>query len=206
MAALQEKEIIKFLKANIDPLEDNPYAGGYRASVYLKDGTFLPCVIFRNTGTVVNLAIRRFKEEQKSKSLFSSGVGYWQTVKSFVANGNRLNHYDIATIDKSRYAFPMHIQRQIKSETSMGWTAFVAKFKDGRYLGFGTDWILEFFDLPDNYLAEDIVEIINHSSLLKTGEIIEHRSADRTNKLIGKEEFDKVLPPKQLFECYLDGL
>jgi hypothetical protein len=60
----QIDEIINFLKENIEPLEDNVYGLGYRASVYLKDGTFLPCVLFRNPNAVVNLAIRRFKEEK----------------------------------------------------------------------------------------------------------------------------------------------
>lgn len=53
----------KFLKDNVEPLDDNAFGLGYRVSVYLTDGTFLPCVIFRNSNTIVDLAIRRFKEE-----------------------------------------------------------------------------------------------------------------------------------------------
>ena len=87
MNPLPDKDIIKFLKDNIQPLDDNAYGLGYRASVTLKDSTFLPCVIFRNPATLINLAIRRFKEEQSGKSIFakSSGLGYREIVKTFVA-------------------------------------------------------------------------------------------------------------------------
>lgn len=206
MNSLPDKDIIKFLKDNIHPLDDNAYGLGYRASATLKDGTFLPCVIFRNPATLINLAIRRFKEEQSGKSIFSksSGLGYREIVKTFVASGNCVNHYDIAKVDKSRFAFPLDAQKQIKGETSMSWTAFVAKFKDGRHLSFGTTWNWEFFDLPDDFNAEDIVEIINHSYLLKTGEIVGHRSSfDRVTR---KNEMEKIYSDRQFFECYVDNL
>ncbi len=206
MNSLPDKDIIKFLKENIQPLEDNAYGLGYRASATLKDGTFLPCVIFRNPATLINLAIRRFKEEQSGKSIFSksSGLGYREIVKTFVASGNCVNHYDIAKVDKSRFAFPLDVQKQIKGETSMSWTAFVAKFKDGRHLSFGTTWNWEFFDLHDDFNAEDIVEIINHSYLLKTGEIVGHRSSfDRVTR---KDEMEKIYSDRQFFECYVDNL
>jgi hypothetical protein len=206
MNSLPDEDIIKFLKDNIQPLDDNAYGLGYRASATLKDGTLLPCVIFRNPATLIDLAIRRFKEEQSGKSIFSksSGLGYREIVKTFVASGNCVNHYDIAKVDKSRFAFPLDVQKQIKGETSMSWTAFVAKFKDGRHLSFGTTWNLEFFDLPDNFNAENIVEIINHSYLLKTGEIVGHRSSfDRVTR---KDEMEKIYSDRQFFECYVDNL
>jgi hypothetical protein len=206
MSQLPEKDIIKFLKENIEPLEDNTFGFGYRASGTLKDGTFLPCVIFRNSATLVNLAIRRFKEEQSGKSVFakSSGLGYREIVKSFVATGNCVNYYDIIEVDKSRFAFPLRVQKQIQGETSMSWTAFVAKFKDGRHLGFGATWNWEFFDLPDSYNANDIVEIINHSYLLKTGEIVGHRSS--FDRVTNKDQMDRIYSDRPFFECYVDYL
>jgi hypothetical protein len=206
MNSLPHEDIIKFLKDNVQPLDDNAYGLGYRASATLKDGTFLPCVIFRNPTTLINLAIRRFKEEQSGKTIFSksSGLGYREIVKTFVASGNCVNHYDIAKVDKSRFAFPFDVQKQIKGETSMSWTAFVAKFKDGRHLSFGTTWNWEFFDLPADFKAEDIVEIINHSYLLKTGEIVGHRSS--LDRVARKEEMEKIYSDRQFFECYVDNL
>ncbi len=206
MYSLSETDIIKFLKDNIQPLDNNSFGIGYRASATLKDGTFLPCVIFRNPATIVNLAIRRFKEEQSGKSIFakSSGLGYREIVKTFVTSGNCVNLYDIAKVEKSRFAFPLHIQKQIRGETSMSWTAFVAKFKDGRQLSFGTTWVWEFFDLPDDYNVEDITEIINNSYLLKTGEVVGHRSSfDRETR---RDEMEKIHNDRQFFECFIDNL
>lgn len=199
------EDTIKFLKDNIDSLEDNAYGLGYRASAYLLDGTYLPCVIFRNSKTVIDLAISRFKKEQTTNNIFQRFANrkYRDAVKTFVASGNCVNHYDIGKVEKSRFAFPISIQNQIKGETSMSWTAFVAKFKDGRHLSFGTTWNWEFFDLPENYLVDDIVEIINHSYITKSGEIVGHGSIDRTTQW---DKLETIHRPRQFFECYIDNL
>jgi hypothetical protein len=202
----QSEDIIKFLKDNVEPLQDSAYGLGYRASAYLIDGTFLPCVIFRNPKTVVNLAIRRFKEEQKGKGIFnkSSGLGYYDIVKTFVTNGNCINDYDIDRVEKSRFAFPLTIQKQIQGETTMGWTGFVAKMKDGKYFGFGTNFRWEFFQMPDNYSVDDISEIINHSYVLKTGELRSHREGSMTRPEEYKDAV--VYRERPFFECFIDHL
>jgi hypothetical protein len=206
MRQQKTEDIIKFLKDKIDPLGDNSYGPGYRASVYLTDGTFLPCVVFRNPKTVVNLAIRRFKEEQRHVGVFknSSGLGYYDIVKTFVASGNCINDYDIDHIEKSRFAFPLTIHRQIRGETTMGWTGFAAKMKDGKYFGFGTTFRWEFFQLPDGYSTDDIDEIINHSYVLKTGELRSHKEGflyrpdDYKDAIVYRE--------RPFFECFIDNL
>jgi hypothetical protein len=205
MEALSESDIVTYVKENIIPVDNSIYGPGYRASVYLKDGTYLPCVVFRSSKPIVDLAVRRFKEELSGKGIFakSSGLGYLDIVKTFVAKGNCINGYDVSKVTKSRFAFPLEIQKQIKGETSMGWTAFVARLSDGRYLSFGTTWHLEFFDLPDGYNADDIVEIINNSYLLKSGEIVHHRSFDWATR---REELTDINREKPFFECFLDGL
>jgi hypothetical protein len=202
----QSEDIIKFLKKNVEPLQDSSFGPGYRASAYLKDGTFLPCVMFRNPKTVVNLAIRRFKEEQTGKGIFnrSSGLGYYNIVKNFVTNGNCINDYDIDRVEKSAFAFPLTIQSQIRGETTMGWTGFAAKMKDGKYFGFGSTFLLEFFQMPDNYSVDDIVEIINHSYVLKTGELRSHREGLMTRPEEYKDAI--VYRERQFFECYIDNL
>ncbi len=200
---MREEEIVKYLKENIEPLSDRIYGDGYRAAVYLTDDTYLPCVIFRKTGHLVKQAIKRFKEEQKGKSIFakSSGLGYPEIVKTFVASGNKINQYDIKSVEKSKYAFPPHIQKQIRGETSMSWTAFVAKLKDGKHIGFGTTYINEFFDMPDYYSVNDIVEIINDSYAFQDGTVVAHRDSGRKN-------MDNAIlyREKPYFYCYLDSL
>lgn len=205
MKQQQTEDIIKFLKDNIEPLEDRSYGLGYRGSAYLTDGTFLPCVIFRNSKTVVNLAIRRFKEEQSGKGIFNrSGLGYFNIVKSFVASGNCINDYDIDRIEKSKFAFPLTIQQQIKGETTMGWTGFAAKMKDGKFFGFGTSFNCEFFQMPEGYSTEDIEEIINHSYVLKSGELRSHREGHLTRPEEYKDAI--VYRERPFFECFIDNL
>src|ERR1022692_3278090 len=182
MRRQQTDEIVKFLKDSVEPLDDNAYGSGYRASVYITDGTFLPCVIFRNPRTVANLAIRRFKEEQTGKGVCSrsSGLCYFDIVKNFITKGNCINDYDIDRVEKSKFAFPLKVQRQIRGETTMGWTSIAAKMKDGKHFGFGTRFSWEFFQMPDNYSVDDIEEIINHTYVLKTGELHSHRDMQLT--------------------------
>jgi ABC-type lipopolysaccharide export system ATPase subunit len=63
---------------------------------------------------------------------------------------------------------------------------------------------VEFFDLPADYDAEDIVEIINNCYLLKTGEVVGHHSSfDTATK---KEELQRIYRERQFFECYVDNL
>ncbi len=199
------EKIIKFLKDNIEPIEDNIYGLGYRASANLTDGTYLPCVIFRNPKSTVNLALRRFKEEQKGKGIFGkSAASYFKIVEHFVTSGNRINDYDIDKVEKSKYAFPISILRQIRGETTMGWTGFAAKMKDGNYFGFGTRFLTEFFQMPDNYSTDDIIEIVNHSYVLKNGEIRSHKVPfsnwpdDYEKNLIYRE--------RPYFICYIENL
>lgn len=205
MKPLLLEDIIKFLKENIEPLADDAYGPGYRASVYLLDGTYLPCVLFRNASTIVDKALRRFKEEQELKIIFSRSTKskYREIVKTFVASGNRVNYYDIAKVEKSPFAFPLSVQNQIKGETAMSWTAFVAKFKDGRLLNFGTTWNWEFFDIPNNYSIDEATEIINNSYVTKNGDVIMHRSIGRT---IEWNELAEIHKDKQFFVCYVDHL
>lgn len=204
MAPLPVEEIIKFLKDNIRPLTDLNYGNGYRASVTLTDGLHLPCVMFRNTSKIIDLAIRRFKEEQSGKSIFSksSGFGYREIVKTFVTSGNCLNYYNIAKVNKSDFAFPEQTLGQIRGETKMGWTGFVAKMKDGKQFSFGTSFLFDFFEMPKGYSPNDIIEIINHSYLDKKGNLKSYHVPEVY------KEFDKslVYREKPYFECYLDNL
>jgi hypothetical protein len=199
-------EDYKFLKDNIEPLEDSVYGLGYRVSAYLTDGTYLPCVVFRNPSKIVDLAIMRFKDEQTGKGFFSrsSDVGYRDIVRTFVTKGNCLNDYDIEKVEKSRNVFPLSIQNQIRGETTMGWTGFVAKMKDGKYFGFGSQFRWEFFDFPDGYSGEDVVEIINHSYISKFGDVKSHQVPffdhpdDYAPELIHRE--------KPYFECFTNEI
>lgn len=83
MTGLYKEDLIDFLRGNVQPLSNSNYGDRYRASVTLTDGLHLPCVVFRNSTIITDLAIRRFKEELSGKSIFSksSGMGYRDIVK-----------------------------------------------------------------------------------------------------------------------------
>ncbi len=192
-------EIINFLRNNVEPLEDNIYGPGYRASVYLTDGTFLPCVIFRNPESTIKFAKQRFDEERNTPA-----VGYDPVIKVFVTAGNRINDYDVARVEKSRYALPIPVLKQIEGETTMSWTGFAVKMKDGKLFGFGTTFLFEFFEMPDQYSADDIAEIVNHSYVTASGELRSHKVPffglpnDYDSSIIFRE--------RPYFKCFVDSL
>lgn len=200
------KEVIDFLRSNITPLEDSIYGLGYRASAYLKDGTYLPCVIFRNSKPLVDLAVKRFDDERKGKSIFSkkSNMGYRDIVQTFVASGNKVNDYDIEKVELSPFAFPIEILKQIQGETTMGWTGFVLKMDDGKNFAFGTQYLMEFFQMPGGYSASNIKEVINHSYLTKSGEVESHN----VPFIETPEDYDSdaIYRERQFFICNVDEL
>lgn len=206
MKTLSELEIIEFLKKNVEPINDEIFGLAYRASATLKDGTYLPCVIFRNPNKTVDLAIRRFKEEQSGKPIFSNkskGFGYREIVKTLVTKGNCINYYEIAEVNLSRYSIPISALKKIHGETTMSWTAFVIEFNDGRKLSFGTTWNNEFFDLPEDFDFKNISKIYSGYYLTKEDELIPHKSLKSFQEL---QYYQKIHRERQFFECYIDNL
>ncbi len=159
--------------------------------------------MFRNSTIITDLAIRRFKEELSGKSIFSksSGIGYRDIVTTFVTKGNCINDYDIAQIDKTKFAFPKTILKQIHGETRMGWTGFVGKMKDGKQFAFGTSFLMDFFNLPFGYTGEDLTEIINHSYLDSQDQLKIYHSGN-TNDF----NIQLIYRERPYFECYLPNL
>jgi hypothetical protein len=153
-----ETQLGKFLVENIRPWKDEQLGNFYRASAYLRDGTYLPCVKFGNPSKLVDLGIRRFAETRGDE------FQHRLIVESFVANKATIPIYDVSRVEVSPYAWPEEILQQIHGETTMGWTSFTAKMKDENVFAFGTPFNFEFFDLPQNYSHKDIVEI--HSGMI----------------------------------------
>jgi hypothetical protein len=185
---MKEADIIKWVKENIDPLEDFSTSSKlFRCSVVLNDGLYLPCVVFRAKKNWVDLAIKRFKEFPNTNgSLIKRKINYRTIVETFVCSGNRINHYDIKEINESPYAIPKERMAEIKGETSMGWTQFTVMMKDGSEFEFGTTFLTEFFDMPEGYFAKDIVKIVP---------VIRERY--NGNKVCYRE--------KPYFDCFIDG-
>ncbi len=204
---MNNTEIIQFLKENVEPLEREFEGKQYRCSAYLKDGTYLPCVIFQNPEPTINQAIKRLKEEKTGKSIFtkSSGFdGYRDMVKLYATGGNKINDYDIERVELSPFALPKNILSEIRGETTMSWTGFGAIMKDGKEFAFGTTFLFEFFQMPDGYTANDIDKIVNHRYMSTSGELKEHK----VPFMEWPEDYDEkaVYRERQFFQCYMDGI
>jgi hypothetical protein len=181
------EEIVEFLQKNIEPLPPSkPYGARYRVSATLKDGLYLPCVVFQSASHTIDLAIRRFDETRGNESL-NIMQDYRAIVRNFVTKGNTLNDYDVHEIGISDFAIPLARSREIQGETSMGWTAFRGIMHDGAEFHFGTSFLMEFFEMPDGYTAKDIQKIIPAAPLEKrfTGKIYRERP---------------------FFTCFIDGI
>ncbi len=192
-----------YLRSGVEPLPDSAYGNGYRCSAYLTDGTYLPCVMLRESSMVTKLAVRRFEQEKTGKGILRSGNGYETIVKHFVASGNRVNHYDIAKVEPSRYAIPLALLKQIRGETTMSWTGFVLETRDGKFVAFGTAFSMEFFDIPDGYSFSDVLAVHNHSYVSPTGELkslvqgMSQQPSDYDLSLVQRE--------RPYFVCYYDA-
>lgn len=186
---MRPDEIATWVKAHAEALPAiEPYGPRYRVSATLTDGTVLSCVV-ESMKPVVELAMRRFEQEKKGgiKAILGLMGGYPKIVENFVTTGNCVNHYDIESLDISRFAIPLARLREVKGETSMGWTEFYATMTDGVEFCFGTSFYQEFFDMPPGYSGTDIRKIIPAV-----------RSETR--------KYEKVFREKPFFTCYIDGL
>ncbi len=186
---MKPEDIATWVKAHAEALPAiPPYGPRYRVSATLTDGTVLSCVV-ESAKHVVDLAIRRFEQEKKGgiKSILGLMGGYPKIVATFVTSGNCVNYYDIERIDISKFAIPLDRLREVKGETSMGWTEFYATMIDGAEFRFGTSFYHEFFDMPTGYVATDIQKIIP----AVRGE------APRSERIYREKPF---------FTCYIDGL
>ncbi|HEU4510108.1 MAG TPA: hypothetical protein VFR78_17875 [Pyrinomonadaceae bacterium] len=184
-----EAEISEFLMENVKSLRDQISGEFYRASAYLRDDTYLPCVTFANPEHIVNLAIRRFHETLNTPE-------HRLVVQSFVANGTVVPIYQVERVELSPYAWPEELLDQIHGETVMGWTFFAATMKDGMNFTFATSTGYEFFDLPEGYSYKDIVEIHSGTVADEHGRLNEY----------SLEWSGKCYRDKPFFRCYTDCL
>jgi hypothetical protein len=194
-------EFIKEIKNTIEPLKDDIYGPLYRCSLTLRDGTFLPCAVLQSRERLVELAKRRINEEMGRKGNLNVSDPYGSIVSSFVAKGNRVNDYEVRSASESKYAIPLSLLSQIRSESRMGWTGWVFKMKDGKLFSYGSTFRFEFFQLPENYSFADVVEVINHSFLDASGTVRSLRNGNA-----GNYDVNAVFRERVYFICAVDGL
>ena len=192
MSSKKADELRKFLIENVKPIKDAIHGNRYRAAARLIDDTYLPCVVFESRQVWAELALRRFKQLRWKRSQ------YRMVVETFVTGGSRVADYDLKSIELSQFAWPIELMRTIHGETTMSWTAFVAEMKDGTMHSYGTQFRMEFFDLPSGYTYQDIVRI-HSGKVYSKSKGLESFSWDATKEA-------QILREKPFFTCYLGAL
>lgn len=189
--------------ASVEPLPDAIYGPRYRCSLTLKDGTHIPCAILQSKAKLVELAKRRIKEEMAGKGRIGGPDPYGQIVSVFVAGGNRLNDFDVASVSPSRFAPPLSLLRQIHGETTMAWTGWVFEMHDGKRFAYGTSFTMEFFDLPEGYTFDDVTKVHNHSFVSAEGTL---QSLQQGALLPADYRPENLLRERIYFTCNIDGI
>jgi hypothetical protein len=196
-------EWVKRITTEVEPILDAIYGPRYRCSLTLKDGTLLPCAVLQSRERLVELAKRRIREEVDARGHLGANDPYGQIVGTFVAKGNRVNDYDVATASPSRFAIPLSLLSQIRGETTMSWTGWVFRMRDGRSFSYGTTFLMEFFQLPDGYEFSDVEEVINHSFVSDDGAVT---SLQRGGIPPASYRSAAILRERPFFSCAVDAI
>jgi hypothetical protein len=189
---MNESAIAEFAHRELEPIESVDGGPAFRCAAHLNDGVYLPCVLIAGVNARTTLAKSRFEETRldalrpERDRRFGRGMTYDDIVRTFVATGNRVNSYDIARLERSRFAIPLARLREVRGETSMSWTQFTVVMHDGREFTFGTTYLREFFAMPDGYSGDDIATI---------------RPAS-----LGARPAGECFRERPFFTCYVDGL
>ncbi|MFC3150031.1 hypothetical protein ACFOEK_03240 [Litoribrevibacter euphylliae] len=194
--------IIEDIK-KLESAEDSIYGTSYRGAAILRDGTEIPCLIFKSKQKIVDLAKRRIKEELNGNGRLGGDDPYGQIVTVFAAGGNKVNDYDISKVIPSRYAIPDALRSKIHGETFMGWTGWVFEMNDGKLFQFGSAFSFDYFDMPKGYDFDDVKEVHNHSYLNDSGKLCKLRQG-----AFPPEDYklENVFREKVSFECAIDGI
>lgn len=195
-------EWVSNIVRTVEPILDSIYGPRYRCALTLKDGTFLPCAVIQSKQRLVDLAMRRIKEELNGRRHLGGPDPFAQIVSVFVAGGNRINDYDVASSSPSKHAIPLSLLRQIQGETTMGWTGWVFRMRDDRRFSFGTSFNTEFFQLPEGYEFTDVTEVVNHSFVNSAGDVM----GIRERGSLPENYLTEVFRERAFFTCAVDGV
>ena len=127
---------------------------------------------------------------------------YGQIVATFMT-GNSIAGYNVQSASESKFAIPMPLLKQIHGETTMGWTGWVFRMKDGRLFSYGSTFNMEFFQLPEGYEFSDVEEVVNHAFVDSAGLV---SSLRRGAGLPSNYPHGSVLRERVFFTCAVDGI
>lgn len=200
----KQKEIVSFLKNNIEPIIVSDGELVYRASAYLLDGLLLPCVVFRNSQKAYVKMEDNLKQSIKrsffGKKIRETYIHYLLTLNK----QNTINIIDISKVEKSKYSLPAHLLKRFDSTDFFLADGFVGIMSDGTTIGFGSNSNYCFLDMPDGYTADDIVEVKENHYVLTSGQVVERFRDSLDNTELYKDTVTYANRP--YFTCYLNDL
>ena len=187
----------------VEAIEDSIYGSRYRCSLTLKDGTYLPCAVLQSKKKLVELAKRRIREELNGEGYLGGADPYGQIVTSFIAQGNRINDYEVISATPSPFAIPLELLHRIHGETTMGWTGWVFEMFDKNRFSYGSSFSMEFFQLPEGYSFSDVSKVYNHSYVGDNNELLPLKQGG----FLPKNYKDvTLLRERTYFSCFLDDI
>ena len=202
---MSPKMPIKFdhITSSVEPMKDAIYGPRYRCAVTLKDGTYLPCVVAQSHQKLVDLAKRRIKEEMDGRGKIGGPDPYGLVVSTFVAKGNRINEYDVASAEPSRYAPPLALLDQIHGETTMAWTGWVFEMNDGKLFSYGSSFRMDFLHLPEGYGFDDVAKVHNHRFVSRDGSLA---ALNQGGSLPREYDRSQVYRERVHFTCFIKDI
>ncbi len=190
---MRHSDVADWLTTNCENWPNQFYGVQYRAAARMRNGLFLPCVLFLDRKNMVDLYARRLKEVIGREPQFISSV------ETLCTNKTQISAEGISHVEHSRFAWPRDILEQIVGETSMGFTIFTVEMRDGQMFDYGTEYSLYFFEMPARYVGNDILRIHSWRRNCSSGAIETAEGRKYSGAFRG-------FGPIEHFTCYVEGL
>jgi hypothetical protein len=148
----QSGPILEWLQREIEAIEDLDQKSSYRCAVYLRDGTYLPCVWMREYNAVVNNRGSTLKERTSD---YNSFLGGW-------LSANSVKFTDIVNVEQSPYAISFALLEEVEPEWAHNDfmpAFFSGEMDDGAIIDFSTTYDKKFFNMPKDYTVKNIKKL-----------------------------------------------
>ncbi|MBC7768700.1 MAG: hypothetical protein H7124_07925 [Phycisphaerales bacterium] len=137
---------------------------GHRCSVWLTDGTHLPCILMERVGPYADRLREIVDQELRGEGSYALTANpVREALKTQFAGSNHVTLHDVARIEPSPFAIPMRLLRQVSGETATDLWLFSLETADARRFTFRGSHLAQmlFFDLPEGVHFGDFTKVHN---------------------------------------------
>lgn len=157
--------IPKLIQAGIEEVPEEFGGPGYRCAVWLKDGTYLPCVFVQKIGPIADRLRDLVNDEFQRNGQYDARTcdPVREFLKSRLSTGIQIPAYEIERVEPSRFAIPISLLAQVTGETAMSLWVFFLETADRRRFEFSGAHLCSmlFFGLPDGVEFTDFNAVRN---------------------------------------------